>query len=46
MEAIALWLCGKCPDLETGIATVQDYLKQGLVADKLAQISQLVRQIN
>jgi anthranilate phosphoribosyltransferase len=44
--AIALWLCGKCPDLETGIATVQDYLKQGLVADKLAQISQLVRQIN
>jgi len=44
--AIALWLCNKCPDLETGIAAVQEYLKQGLVADKLAQISQLVRQIN
>lgn len=44
--AIALWLCGKCPDLETSIATVQEYLRLGLVADKLTQVRQLVRPIN
>jgi len=40
--AIALWLCCKCADIEAGISTVQAYLRQGLVAEKLGQVRQTV----
>jgi len=35
---IYLWLCGICPDLETGLAKAEDLITTGIVADKLEEL--------
>ncbi|NBD17761.1 MAG: hypothetical protein GVY04_16990 [Cyanobacteria bacterium] len=35
---IYLWLCGVCPDLETGLAKAEDLITTGIVADKLEEL--------
>lgn len=37
-----LWQCGVCPNLETGFSTAADLLSQGIVAQKLKQVTEMV----
>ncbi|MDR9403534.1 MAG: anthranilate phosphoribosyltransferase family protein [Halothece sp. Uz-M2-17] len=43
---IYLWLCGVCPDLETGLAKAEALITEGAVAEKLYQIDQCLLQTN
>lgn len=36
---IYLWLCGVCPDLETGLTQAEELITTGIVADKLKQLT-------
>jgi len=35
---IYLWLCGVCPDLETGLTEAEKLIKTGVVAEKLKEL--------